>query len=523
MINLRSLWLVLIVTLTACGESESPVVQAPPVQSNQGQTAAQACTALAASAPADTTINTAEVVAAGTFVAPTPNPFGPEPDFSGLPEFCRLAGSIAPTSDSDIRFELWLPVEGWNGFFMQTGNGGAAGALAYGSLLQPLNRGYAVAHTDTGHRGGGGDFSWAPDHPERMVDYQYRAVRELTIAGKHLTEQYYGRVPERAYWMGCSTGGRQGLKEVQRFAGDYDAVIAGAPANNWSPLMMLSMVIERELDRVPSLVPKLGLLHAAAIAACDQSDGVADRVITTPESCGFDPGSVQCGTGETTNCLTENEVAAARTIYAGVVNSEGDTLMPGTGPGSEMEWAAYASPGFRIGSNYFSHLVAEDPDWTLANLDVDRDLALAEAYDRDAAKAMDANIQAFVEAGGKLLLYHGTTDGLIPYANTVNYYNSVTAALGQDLADQHVQLFLVPGMAHCSRGNGVYEIDWLGAMEKWVEQGQVPEVLAGSHPGSADGRPGFSRPVCSYPSEPRYDGAGEVDLASSFQCLTEGN
>ena len=179
-----------------------------------------------------------------------------------------------PAADSDVRFELWLPTSGWNGRFMQTGNGGAAGSLVYGSMIAPLARGYAVAHTDTGHRGGGGDFSWAPGHPERLIDYQYRAVHELTTVGKTVAARFYERSPERSYWWGCSTGGRQGLKAIQRYPEEYDAVIAGAPANNWSPLMLLSILIERELQSAASLLPKLKLFKRC---------GGLRRVISTME------------------------------------------------------------------------------------------------------------------------------------------------------------------------------------------------------------------------------------------------
>jgi feruloyl esterase len=444
-----------------------------------------------------------------------------EPDFGSLPAFCRVAGTIAPTPDSDIRFELWLPLEGWNGRFLQAGNGGAAGSLVYGSLFMPLARGYAVAHTDTGHRGGGGDFSWAVDHPERLIDYQYRAVHELTVAGKALTGTYYGRPPQSSFWLGCSTGGRQGLKEVQRFPGDYDAVIAGAPANNWSPLMAFSVHAQRELQATGTLPAKLGMLRSAAIAACDGTDGVIDGVITSPESCSFDPASLECGSADASDCLTAEEVAAARRLYAGVMDGQGQVLMPGTGPGSEPAWAAYVSEGFRIGSDYFRNVVASDPAWSVAEFDVERDLARAEDFDAGAADAMDPDISAFVDRGGKLMLYHGTTDGLISYRNTVNYYTSVVSALGTESANDHVRLYLVPGMDHCRGGNGAHEVDWLGAMEQWVEDGDPPENLTGRNPGRED-QAAFSRPVCAYPEEPVYDGAGDVTRAGSFSCRDSG-
>jgi len=209
--------------------------------------AGTACASLASRSFANTTIASAEVVAAGALSVPIAGPPGLAADYSKLPSFCRVSGSIKPTADSDIRFEVWLPAERWNGKFLQTGNGGAAGALVHASMAEPLSRGYAVAHTDTGHQGGLGDFGWAVGHPEKLIDYQYRAVHELTVVGKAITAAHYGEAPDKSYWNGCSTGGRQGLKEAQRYPEDYDAIVAGAPASNWSALMSLSVLIQRNL------------------------------------------------------------------------------------------------------------------------------------------------------------------------------------------------------------------------------------------------------------------------------------
>lgn len=507
-----ALWLALAVACSSPYDT-SAVVQSGHLES----TVMQQCSAIGARNRAGMTITSASVVNAGQFIAPTPDPFGRPSDFSALPAFCRIAGVLTPTTDSQIGFELWLP-EQWNGDFLQAGNGGAAGALVYGAMTEPLKRGYAVAHTDTGHIGGGGDFSWAVDHPERMIDYQHRAVRELTLVGKQLTQDFYRRTPKHAVWMGCSTGGRQGLKEVQWYPDDYDLVIAGAPANNWSALMMLSMWIERELDAVPSLLPKLPHLHTAAVAACDAMDGVVDGVVTEPAACDFDPGTLACGAAAAQACLTEPEQDAARRIYAGVLDASGAVVMPGTGVGSELEWAGYASPRFRIGSDYFRHVIAPGTDWQVGQLNVDRDLALAEAYDQGAAKAMEADIQAFVDGGGKLLLYHGTSDGLIPYQNTVNYFSAVREALGAQRMDAQVKLFLVPGMAHCAGGSGAHAVDWLAAAEDWLAGGEAPSQLLGHHPQSDSQTPAFTRPVCAFPRVPTYLGSGDVNAHASFTC-----
>lgn len=503
---------------SGCGESNAP--------SATGAGIPVACEDLASLRIADTTIRSAETVAAGAFVSPGPDVPGPPADYARLPEFCRVAGSISPTADSDIRFELWLPADNWNGRYMQTGNGGAAGVIIYASLAEPLSRGYAVANTDTGHRGSGGDFSWAAGKPEQLVDYQYRAVRELTVAGKTITAVRYGKAPERSYWLGCSTGGRQGLLEAQRYPADYDAIIAGAPANNFMPLMALSIHIQNNLGPDGIGVDKVALLKEGAIAACDAADGVMDRVITEPDKCGFDPASIECHEGQSGQCLEPGEVLAARRIYAGVVGTDGRVLMPGTGRGSEPVWAWYASPQFTIGASYFRHVVFDDARWDPAGFDVETTLARAERADGGAMGAMDPDLAAFIGHGGKLILYHGATDGLIPYGNTVNYYESVVGELGEDAVRDSVRFYLVPGMDHCAGGDGAFIVDWLSAMEDWVERGQAPGVLDAAHPALVPGARGlpplqshpYSRPLCPYPLVATYNGRGDTADAANFEC-----
>jgi feruloyl esterase len=517
--------------LSACNRTEPNSASPASAASKAAATATpRTCESLAMLTLPNTAISAAETVAAGAFKSPAPA-FGPGPDFANLPAFCRVQGSIKPTSDSDIRFEVWLPTEGWDGKFMQTGNGGAAGAIVYSSLAEGLARGYAVANTDTGHQGAGGDFAWASGHPEKFTDYAYRAVHELTVVGKAVTSARYGKQPERSYWNGCSTGGRQGLKEAQRYPEDYDAIVAGAPANNWSALMGLSGLIQRNLTGPQGLsMAKLGVLTEAALAACDARDGVTDRVIGAPKMCTFDASTTQCANGKTDGCLTPTEVAAAKRIYAGVVTNAGTVLMPGTGPASEALWAAYASPQFGIGTSYFRSIVFNDQSWDPATFDIDADVARAEAQDGGAAKAMDPDLSAFVARGGKLITYHGTADGLIPYGNSVNYFESVVAKLGADAVKDHVALYLVPGMSHCAGGEGASAIDWIGALEAFDRTGHPPSSLAASHPATPPpGPPGvqappskaFTRPVCPYPQLAKYKGQGDETNASSWECAAQ--
>ena len=476
---------------------------------------------------AHTTIIRAEIVPAGTFRAPETAEPGPPVDFSRLPAFCRVVGSIKPTFDSDIRFEMWLPESGWNGKFLQEGNGGAAGSIAYFGLVTPLAMGYAVANTDMGHRGSGDDFSWAVGHPERLKDFSYRATHEVTIAAKAITARRFGRTPDKSYWEGCSTGGRQGLKEAQLYPDDYDAIIAGAPASNWTPLMALGVLIQRNMTEPGGLgVEKLPLLKEAALRACDALDGVVDRVITEPRRCDFRPRTLLCASGAAADCLSASEVAAVERIYRGVVSSDGTVRIPGTGPGSEAEWAAYAGP-FRIGSKYFKYVVASDSQADPVRTDVDALLARARQLTFAAPDAMSPDLSRFFKRGGKLITYHGTTDGLIPFGNSVNYHESLIAKLGGSTVERSARFFPMPGMTHCSFGEGAFVIDWLTALDGWVSTGRAPDVLPATHPAGQSAPPwmpplplvkAFSRPVCAYPKVARYAGTGDTADASSFVC-----
>jgi feruloyl esterase len=255
-------------------------------------------------------------------------------------------------------------------------------------------------------------------------------------------------------------------------------------------------------------------------------------VITNYATCGFDPANLQCAATPTAQCLSPTEIAAARRLYAGVVDGSGQTVMPGTGFGSEPLWAAYGSPQFAIGTNYFRNVVAKDANWNPAEFDVDRDLARAEAVDNGAAKAMDPDLSEFVGRGGKLITYHGTTDGLIPYGNSVSYHEAVVEEIGERRAEDSVNLYLVPGMDHCSGGEGAFAIDWLTPLEGWVERGEKPGALMASHPAAAPAAPGaaptpasapFTRPVCPYPQVPTYRGNGDVSDAASFDCVAPVN
>ena len=319
-------------------------------------------------------------------------------DYTTLPAFCRVAATASPTPDSAIKFEVWLPVQGWNGKFVAVGNGGFAGMIFYFAMAEPLRRGYAVAGTDTGHEGGQADASFAVGHPEKLVDFAWRAVREMTVKSKTLITAHYSVPPRRSYWVGCSSGGRQGLKEAQRFPDDFDGISAGAPANNWVPLMAYGAKVQQVITSPTGGAGSAaaGAAQTAAIAACDTRDGVTDRVVEDPRSCTFDPGTLACTPDNSSACLTPAQVEAARSIYAGVVNPRsGERIFPGPAPAGELQWGAYAPGVFPIAANYWRDLVIRDATWSPAQLDLDKDLALARSLDTAGVDATDPNLSAF--------------------------------------------------------------------------------------------------------------------------------
>ena len=484
-------------------------------------TFAATCEGLSGLKLPDTTINTVEMVAAGAFVGPKLPP-AQQATFKRMPAFCRVAAEIKPTSDSDIKIEVWLPADNWNGKFMGVGNGGWSGAIVYPALAGAVNRGYAAASTNTGHDGL--DATFALGHPEKLVDFGYRAVHEMTVKGKAFTEAFYSKGPERSYWNGCSSGGKQGLKEAQKFPLDYNGIIAGAPANYWTHLMAgdLWPAVVTSKDPAAFLTPaKLQVLHKAAMDACDSLDGVTDGLIENPMRCHFDPGTVQCKGEETEACLTAPQVAAARKIYAGARNPKtGKSIFPGMTPGSELVWPALAgATPFGIPVSHFQYIVFKDPKWDYLTMDFDKDVALADKLDDGLLNATDPNLKAFFAHGGKLLMYHGWNDQLITPLNSVNYYNSVVKAMGgaAKIKDSY-RLFMAPGMNHCGGGDGPSRIDPAIVIDDWVSHGKAPDQIVAEH--VTNNKVDRSRPLCPYPQVAKYKGSGSIDDAASFSCVS---
>ncbi len=477
------------------------------------------CESLASLTLPDTTITSAEQVAAGAFTAPAGGRGNPNA-YKDLPAFCRLAATLKPTSDSDIKIEVWLPMSGWNKKYQAVGNGAWAGSIAYSDLAKALREGYATSSTDTGHTGGNGRF--ALGHPEKLADFGWRSEHEMTLKAKAVIAAFYGEAPKLSYWVSCSSGGKQGLKEAQRFPADYDAVVAGAPVVNWTHRAAAALwVAQGALKDEAHIIPaaKLPMIHQAAIAACDETDGLKDGLIGDPARCKFDPKVLECKGADGPSCLTSAQVESARRIYTPATNPRtGGIISARYEPGSELGWRVIAGGPNPLGAavDHFKFVVFKDPDWDWRTINFDSDIALADKVDDGTINAINPDLSAFTGHGGRLIMYQGYTDTNIPPGNAITYYESVEKKIGAAKTSEAVRLYMAPGMNHCGGGEGPNSFDMLGAMERWVEDKSAPDAILASH--STEGKVDRTRPLCPYPQVAKYKGSGSIDDAANFSC-----
>lgn len=482
------------------------------------------CADLAKLALPQAKVTLATAIPAGAFTPPGGRPI------PNLPAFCRLAATLTPTSDSDIKIEVWLPAK-WNNQLFGVGNGGYAGSISYSGLAEGLRHGFAAVSTDTGHTATP-DASWALNHPEKITDFGHRAIHLMTVQAKAVITAHYGTAPKKSYFSSCSNGGRQALMEAQRYPEDYDGIIAGAPANAWISLMTTAAKNTQATGRAYLPAAKLPAIQAAVLTACDQLDGVKDSVLENPAACRFDPASLRCAGPETNDCLTAPQIESLKTVYAGLRSAQGKPLFPGYSPSGEAEpggWGPWItgpahdkSALYGFSTSFFRFFVHSDPNWDYKTFDISKDLPAAQKL----APALDStspDLKAFHARGGKLILYHGWCDAAIPAQNAIDYYQSVVKKMGTKRAAQFVRLFMVPGMQHCSGGVGPHTFgqssspqgdpttNIAAALARWVEQGQAPEQLIAS-------KPGRTRPLCAYPKQARYKGTGSTDDAANFTC-----
>ena len=480
--------------------------------------AAGSCDSLTSLALPGVKITAAQTVAAGTFSIP--GAARQNPSFKQLPEFCRVVATLEPSSDSHIGMELWLPTQNWNGKFLAVGNGGWAGNIVTDAIATGVGKGYAAASNDTGHQDAGAAFA---THPERVIDFGYRAMHEMTVRSKTIVQTFYNRAPQLSYYQGCSTGGRQGLMEAQRYPDDFDAIVAGAPVNNQVRLNVSQTALQVEMLKDPSrIVPpaKVTLFANAVMAACDANDGVKDNIISNPLACKFDPGTLLCKAGDAADCLTAPQVASAKQLYSPVMSKKGEKVYPGRMPGVEAGWTARiptaGAPMNPLWGDMPRYVGHRDANWDVMSFDLDTDLALA-LKNASFIESTDPNLAKFKARGGKLLLWHGWADPGPSPQNTINYYSDVARTLGGK-QDDWMRMFFLPGVGHCGGGVGPDQADFFGALERWREKGIAPDqIIASRNPGRG-GLPPMTRPLCPFPQVAKYKGTGSTDEAANFVC-----
>ena len=527
---------------------------------------AENCEGLVTLSPPHTMITLAQSVPAGTFTPPV------GPPLTGLPAFCRVVGASHPTADSNIGFEVWIPTgAAWNGKYLQVGNGGFAGSIPFGSLGSALQRGYATAGTDDGHVAGGTDAAWALGHPEKIIDFGYRALKETTDNAKAILVALKAAIPARAYFVGCSDGGREALMEAQRFPADFDGIVAGAPANFWTHLLFDAAWTQQALLAPASYVSpaKLPAVQAAALVACDRvEDDIQDGIVADPRDCTFDPTVLQCIGAETNACLTGPEVTALKKIYAGPHNPRtGALIHPGHEAGAEAPFASFplweTGPSLagisnsllnQFAVNFFRFMVFDNPTFDILTLNFDGDVAFTDGKLvsgqplSSVLNSTNPDLSAFQKRGGKLIHYHGWNDPAIGPRNSINYYESVATAqrpgkgqgkgedkVGLSRTQDFYRLFMAPGMLHCGGGPGPNNFgqgapladadhDVVKALERWVEHGVAPERIIATkyvNDNPANGI-ALTRPLCPYPQVAVLgpNGADTTD-AHNFICVDD--
>jgi feruloyl esterase len=496
---------------------------------------AASCESLVDLALPDTTILSATPVPAGPLAA-----VGVVPGDSLLqtPAFCRVVGVTTPA----VRFEVWLPLDGWNRKLQVAGNDRMGGAISYGALAGAIGRGYAAASTDTGHgapRPDTFDAQWALGRPELVVDFGHRAVHVTAVNAKQIVRAFYERAPEHAYFVGCSKGGQQALMAAQRYPDDFDGIVAGAPTHDYTRFYAgahLWYAIATLKDEGSYIPPdKLPILDRAVVATCDALDGVADGLLSDPRECRFDPGTLVCRPDQDpASCLTAGQATAVADIWRGARTSSGAVVFPGLVPGAESTpngwnpWVTgsagpFTSTHWYAADSFFKYLVFEDAAWDFRAFDYDVDVERALARVGGALDANDPNLRPFKALGGKLLVYHGWSDADVTPLSSIDYYERVLPVIGGATRDQALRetqdffrLFLAPGMAHCGGGPGPDRFDPLSALERWVETGVPPDRITASH--QTDGVTDRTRPLCPYPQVAVWDGVGSIDDAASFSC-----
>jgi len=506
---------------------------------------AASCESLATLKLPETTITSAQQVAAGAFVPPGAAS-GPGGGLGqNLPAFCRVQATIKPAPDSEIKIEVWMPLTGWNSRYRGVGNGGFAGGVDYPGLAGAVKSGSAAASTDTGHSGSPIDASWAKGHPNKVVDVGWRAIHETALKAKAIIQAFYGEAPKHSYFTGCSNGGRQALMEAQRFPEDYDGIMAGAPANFWTKVFATFISDIQAQQATPESyigADKIPAIAKAVVAACDANDGVKDGVLNEPNECHFDPETLLCKQGDSPDCLSAAQVAALKKIYAGPRDASGKLIYFGFEPGGEAGpggWRFWVDGGpgkdaqTLFATGFYTNMITTPQPLDLKTIDIAAAVKLANDQQGRTLNADDPNLKAFAARGGKLIMYHGWSDAALPPLGAIQYFEEVRAALGRQQTDAFMRLYMAPGVQHCGGGPGANSFGQDGipsdaqhdiheALEQWVEKGTAPDrIIASKFSDPADHSKGvaMTRPLCPYPQFAKYKGSGDTNDAANFACV----
>jgi feruloyl esterase len=454
--------------------------------------------------------------AAGAPAQAAPNAArGGAPAGPPLPEYCRVVMVLKPSSDSNINSELWLPTTTWNGKFMAVGNGGFGGSIqGMNEMRNVIRLGYATAGNDTGHSAADGpNGMFALGHPEKIVDFAYRAMHEMTATSKRLINEFYGRPHQFAYYKGCSTGGRQGVMAAQRYPEDFDGIIAGALANRHIQMHTAGSARGIHLARNPDqeLTPaKAQLVNRMVMDTCDT---LKEGFLNNPRACTVDFKKLACAPGaDNDTCLTAAQLKSVDLFYGGLKNSKGELIFSGQALGNPIGAMRGNIPAVGTGNDTVRIWGFQDPNYDWKTFDLDRDMPIINSK-VGFVDAVDPDLSRFKARGGKLLLYAGWGDTSITPENTVLYYESVLNKMGRNQGD-FTRLFLIPGMAHCGGGPGPNTFDSIGALEQWREKGTTPTQLMGFNATAS-----MTRPICSYPQYAKYKGSGNIKDASNWSCV----
>lgn len=508
----------------------APEDVAPVPAAAAGAASAASCQALAKLKLPGASIGLARMVAAGEYLLPKSG-FGNNPgmnlagraELGPNPAFCRVAVILKPTADSNIAVEVWLPRSNWNGKLLTAGNFGSAGSLMYAGMLTALEAGYATTSTDTGHDNAKPDESglkFALGHPQKLIDYAYRADHLMTVAAKAVVKALYGKAPAHTYWIGCSLGGLEGLIEARRYPADYDGIVAGAPPNPLARFNAFQMYPDWLIQQDPArLIPKekYEMVHQAVLQACASPIGQKDGFVEEPDKCGFDPAQLQCKATDGPDCLTAPQVFLLQQFYAGPTNPRTHELIfPGQARGSEGDMFMFANgQPLGVATELYRYAVFQDPNWDWKTIDWDRDVDRAQAK-IGPLMDVDSDLKPFFDHGGKLLLYIGWNDGHNP-EQLIEYYKTLMADAGPRARDDS-RLFTIPGMGHCGGGAGCDTFDKIAVIDQWVDEGKAPErIVAGKFD---NGNLIRTRPLCAYPLVARYQGTGDPDAAANFICAS---